>query len=133
MSAQYVLMITGDEDDQYITTSTLNELGYDIPTRFLKRSNELLPYLEVNDDPLLILMDYNARPYNAIEILKQLKTHPFKQHIPVIVLSNLASPEYVKECYSLGAVSFIVKPAGAAATKEKIATFFKYWLSVAEI
>ena len=133
MSVQYVLMITGDEDDQYITTSTLSDLGYDIPTRFLTRSNELLHYLEANEDPLLILMDYNARPYNAMELLKQLKAQPSKQHIPAIVLSNLASPEYVKECYSLGAVSFIVKPAGAAATKEKIATFFKYWLSVAEI
>jgi len=132
LSKQYVLMVGGDEDDQYITTSTLAELGYHVPVRFLSRSNQLIDYLSVNDEPVLILLDYNATPINAIEILKQIKESHAK-HIPVVVLSNVASPTYVKECYHFGAVSFIVKPAGAAATKEKIGTFFKYWFSVAEI
>jgi CheY-like chemotaxis protein len=132
LNKQYVLMVGGDEDDQYITTATLVELGYRTPVRFLSRSNQLIDYLSVNGEPMLILLDYNARPANAIELLKQLKV-PGVQHIPVVVLADVASPEYVKECYELGAVSFIVKPAGATATKEKIATFFKYWFSVVEI
>lgn len=133
MHKQYVLMVGGDEDDQYITTATLSELGYMVPVQFLNNSAELANYLSVNSAPVLILLDYNSRPINAVEILQQIKETGNHLHIPIVVLSNVASPEYVKECYRLGAVSFIVKPAGAAATKEKIATFFKYWFSVAEI
>lgn len=130
---QYVLMVVGDEDDQFITNTTLSELDYHIPIRFLPHSNRLMEYLAANEEPVLVVLDYNAQPLNAVELLRQLKSDSAKQHIPVVILSNIASPEYVKECYSLGAASFIVKPAGIEATRDKIDTFFKYWFSVAEI
>lgn len=130
---QYILMAGGDPDDQYITTATLAELGYNIPVRFLTQSNELPEYLATHEAPVLLLLDYNATPVNAVELLKQLKAGNTHKHIPVVILSNVASPQYVKECYGLGAVSFIVKPSGMEATREKIAVFFRYWFSVAEI
>lgn len=128
---QYVLMLEDDVDDRYITESTIKELGYDISIRFLAYGKELISYLTESEEPALILIDYN--PVTGADILRQLKTHPDFNHIPVVVLSEVASPNHVRRCYQFGANSFIKKPDTAEMTKNKIEIFFKYWLEVAEI
>ena len=128
---QYVLMLEDDADDRYITESTLKELGYDIPIRFLAYERELISYLSHAETPSLILLDYN--PVTGANTLRHLKTHPDFNHIPVVVLSEVSTPNHVRQCYQLGANSFIKKPDTAENTKNKIETFFKYWFQVAEI
>ena len=127
----YVLMLEDDADDRYITESTIRELGYSIPVRFLSYDRELITYLSQSEEPSLILLDYN--PVMGAETLRHLKNHPDFNHIPVVVLSEVASPNHVRQCYQLGANSFIKKPDTADTTKKKIETFFKYWFEVAEI
>jgi CheY-like chemotaxis protein len=128
---QYVLMLEDDSDDRYITESTINELGYNIPIKFLNHDRELFRYLTQYEEPSLILLDYN--PVTGAETLRQLKTHPDFNHIPVVILSEVASPNHVRQCYQLGANTFIKKPDTAGMTMYKIQTFFKYWFEVAEI
>lgn len=128
---QYVLMLEDDVDDRYITESTIKELGYDIPIKFLAYGRELIAYLTESEEPALILIDYN--PVTGADTLRQLKTHPDFNHIPVVVLSEVASPNHVRQCYQVGANSFIKKPDTAGMTKYKIEIFFKYWFKIAEI
>ncbi|MBC7826770.1 MAG: response regulator [Chitinophagaceae bacterium] len=128
---QYVLMLEDDADDRYITETTIKELGYDFSIRFLTYGRELMSYLTQAEEPSLILLDYN--PVTGADTLRQLKTHPDFNHIPVVVLSELVSPNHVRQCYQLGANSFIMKPHSADLTRNKIETFFKYWFEVAEI
>jgi CheY-like chemotaxis protein len=128
---QYVLMLEDDTDDRYITESTLRELGYDIDVKFLAHGRELIKYLNHSEEPSLILLDYN--PVTGSDTLRQLKTHPDFNHIPVVVLSEVASPNHVRQCYQLGANTFIKKPDTAGLTMYKIQTFFRYWFEVAEI
>ena len=128
---RYVLMLEDDADDRYITETTIKELGYDIHVSFLSHGRELINYLASSDQPALILVDYN--PVTGSDILRQLKTHPDFNHIPVVVLSEVDSPNHVRQCYQLGANSFIKKPDTADMTRKKIETFFKYWFEVAEI
>lgn len=130
-SQPYVLMLEDDADDRYITETTINELGYDIPVKFLNYGRELMKYLSESQEPSLILLDYN--PVSGGEILRELKTHPDFNHIPVVVLSEVASASHVRQCYQLGANTFIKKPDTAEMTLLKIGTFFKYWFEVAEI
>jgi CheY-like chemotaxis protein len=129
----YILMIEDDEDDRYLTQSTLDELKVNIPIRFLKRSDEIIPFIEENGEPSLILLDYNCTPVNSIDILKLMKQHLQYGYIPVVVLSENTAEELVKEFYRAGASSFISKPTSIDATRNKIQTFFKYWLEVAEV
>jgi CheY-like chemotaxis protein len=127
----YVLMLEDDADDRYITETTIEELGYNIPVKFLSYERELIKYLTESEEPSLILLDYN--PVNGADTLRQLKTHPDFNHIPVVVLSEVASPNHVRQCYQLGANTFIKKPDTAVTSTQKIQTFFKYWFEVAEI
>jgi CheY-like chemotaxis protein len=128
---QYVLMLEDDADDRYITEATLSELGYNIPIKFLAYDRELITYLTQSEEPSLILIDYN--PVTGADTLRHLKTHPDFNHIPVVVLSEVASANHVRQCYQLGANSFIKKPDTADRTRNKIETFFKYWFEVAEL
>ena len=127
---RYVLMVEDDADDRYITESTIKELGYNIPVRFLSHGRELIAYLSNSHEPSLILLDYN--PVTGADTLRQLKTNPDFNHIPVVVLGEVASANHVRQCYQLGANSFIKKPDTADMTKNKIETFLKYWFEVAE-
>ena len=131
MEEPYILMLEDDADDRYITESTIQELGYDIPIKFLSYGRELLAHLNQSDKPALILLDYN--PVTGADMLRQLKTHPDFNHIPVVILSEVASQNHVRQCYQLGANSFIKKPQTAELTKQKIETFFKYWFEVTEL
>lgn len=127
---RYVLMVEDDADDRYITETTLQELGYDVPIRFLATARELIARLGQSPEPALILVDYN--PVSGSSILRQLKSHPDFNHIPVVVLSEVNSANHVRQCYQLGANTFIKKPDTAELTKKKIEIFFKYWFEVAE-
>ena len=128
---QYVLMLEDDADDRYITETTLIELGYNIPIRFVSYGRDLISYLTESEPPSLIILDYN--PVTGSDILRHLKTHPEFNHIPVVVLSDVSIANHVRECYELGANSFIRKPQTADMTTRKIETFFRYWFEVAEI
>lgn len=130
-NGHYVLMVEDDVDDRYITESTIRELGYDIPVKFISYGHELIKYLALAEEPSLILLDYN--PVNGSDTLRLLKSHPDFNHIPVVVLSEVATRNHVRQCYQLGANSFIKKPHTADMTKNKIETFFKYWIEVAEL
>ena len=130
---KYIAMLEDDKDDRYITQETLNELGIPLPVRFFNRSNELFSYLEQAERPALFLIDYNVTPDNGLQVLRKLKAHSYFNDIPVVILSDSDNPKDKKQCYAEGASSFIRKPVSHAATHNKIATFFKYWMEVAEV
>ena len=128
-----ILMLEDDPDDRFITEHTIKELDLDIKITFVQNSKDLFDYLEQNPAPTLILMDYNSAPENAIQIIGKIKSENRYRSIPLIVLGESTSSKFVSECYSKGANSFIQKPSTLAGTREKIKSFFNYWLSTAEI
>ncbi len=128
-----IWIVEDDSDDRYLTEETLSELGITIPVRFLWGSEELFQALSGPEMPSLILVDFNLSPANGPEVLQQLKTKEHLRKIPVVILSDSNLPEYREACYRHGAASFIKKPDTLEGTYQKIGTFFKYWLEVAEV
>ncbi|MDJ1469376.1 response regulator [Cytophagaceae bacterium DM2B3-1] len=129
----YILMLEDDPDDRMITDSIASQLDVDIQFLYLTYSNELFSALESGEQPALIMLDYNSKPQNGLEILKKLKSNPAYRSIPVIVLGESASDPHIDECYQLGANSFILKPGTYDLTVHKIRTFLEYWFQVAEL
>jgi CheY-like chemotaxis protein len=130
-ASKYILMLEADDDDRFITSSTIEELGINVDVRFAFDSTELFTQLENQEKPFLILLNFNSRPLSALQILPQLKRGPY-QNIPVVVLGENISDSFVRDCYMQGAASFVMKPGSMSETKNKISTFFDYWLNVAE-
>jgi two-component system, response regulator len=134
MSAQpYVLMLESDHDDRYITEHTLSELGYNYQVKFLTFGREVISHLSSERKPFVILLDDNPYGGSGIEVLETLKSNPDYKHIPVVMVTEMGTPDHIAECYRKGANTVIRKPSTLEGTKEKIGTFFKYWFEVAEM
>lgn len=129
----YVLMLQTDPDDKDITESALQEIDNGIPLYFIPGINELEDFVAITGMPSVILLNDRGATHNCHAILKQLKNDASYNHIPVVVLGEVSSTAYIRQCYRAGANTFITKPSSVEDTRKKIAAFFDYWFDVAEV
>lgn len=59
--------------------------------------------------PNAIWLDYYLKDMNGLELMEELKKNPQWSQIPVIVVSNSASEEKVKQMLALGVTKYILK------------------------
>ena len=110
-----ILMLEHDDDDRYITRAVFEEKHYSVKLHFVDSRNDLFAFLISFERKFLpytalILLNFDARPSNAIDILQELKANQKYMHIPVVVLSGTTSEESVQQCYAAGGNSFITNP-----------------------
>ena len=127
----YVLMLQTDVDDIYITESALSEIGNTIPVQFIANLEEMEQHIATNGEPAVILLNDRGTMNRGMQVLKKLKSDVAYAHIPVVMLGEYTTHDYIKEIYKAGANTYIIKPSTVAATKKKIETFFNYWFEVA--
>jgi CheY-like chemotaxis protein len=60
--------------------------------------------------PTVVLLDLKLPRVDGLEVLRQIKTHPRFQSIPVIILTTSSEDGDMRAAYQLGANSYIVKP-----------------------
>lgn len=138
MNKPSILMLEPDDADRFITKIFFEEHHFEANLNFVSNSGDFFSFL---DDckatktvyPDLILLNMHAVPLNAAAILKTLKASPELSHIPVVILSGSRDPKMIKECYALGASSFIQKPDSESETNKKILNFINYWFETVEL
>lgn len=133
-----ILMLEQDPDDRFITSSVFEENQYKAQLEFVNSGEAVFAYLDHCREnrlpfPAMILINLHTTPQDGREILKQLKEKTHYKHIPVVILSGSNNPAIARECYALGASSYIQKPAQLSETNEKIASFFRYWFRTVEL
>ncbi|MEW5770015.1 MAG: response regulator [Pseudomonadota bacterium] len=60
--------------------------------------------------PAVILLDLNMPRVDGLTVLRELKSHPDLQRIPVVILTTSREDRDINAAYALGANSYIVKP-----------------------
>lgn len=133
-----ILMLEHDDDDRYITRAVFDENHYAVKLHFVDSRNDLFAFLISCERsflpyPALILLNHDARPANAVSILRELKADKRYMHIPVVVLTGTLNEETVQTCYAAGANSVITKPSSGRETNEKIANLIRYWFQTVEL
>lgn len=129
----YVLMLQADEDDKYLTESILKEMQGSIPMHFISGTNELNSCIGSNGLPAVILINNQDHRHKAIEVVRSIKADSQLNHIPVVVLGEITTADYIKKYYRAGANSYITKPSTIAGMRKKIGLFLDYWFEVAEV
>jgi len=127
-----ILMLEHDQDDRFLTDVVFKEHKYHAHLEYVGNSKQLFAYLEqcrLTNQPYpgVVLVNLNAVPQDGKEVLKQLKASADYRHIPVVILSDSNNANIARECYALGASSFIQKPDALNDTNVKISNFFRYW------
>ena len=67
------------------------------------------------------------------EALDEIKTHPKRKSIPIIILTTSQADADINQAYQLGANSFIQKPFKYADFKSTMEALQKYWLNVVKL
>ncbi len=71
---------------------------------------QAIDYLNSLDElPDAVWLDYYLKDMNGLAFMQQLKTNPKWSNIPVLVVSNSASPDKVHNMLGLGARKYILK------------------------
>jgi DNA-binding response OmpR family regulator len=114
------------EDDQ-ILSRVLSEELQDVGFTVVQAVDGEEGIKKVNaEKPDLVLLDVMIPKKNGFEVLKEIKSSPATETIPVIMLTMLGKDEDVKQGLQLGAKDYIVKSQHAVAEiRDKVKDFFK--------
>jgi two-component system response regulator len=130
-----ILMIEDNIDDYDAAIRSFAEARLDNPVQWCKGGQEALDYLESSPSgelrPALILLDLNMPGIDGREVLRALKCDPLLKSIPVIILTTSGDQRDVKQCYELGASTYIQKPVGFDELICAVRRIKEYWFVVA--
>jgi CheY-like chemotaxis protein len=79
--------------------------------------------------PKLVLLDLKMPRATGFEILRWIRNRPDCKELAVVVLSGSELQEDIRQAYSLGANSYLVKPLGFEALVELLRNIASVWLS----
>lgn len=133
-----ILMLEHDDDDRFITSHVFEENRYNAHLEYVNNGQAVFSWLNHCTEnyltlPALILISLYTMPQDGMEVLKQLKSDERYKHIPVVILSGSKNSSIARECYALGASSFIQKPSLLSEAHDKITNFFRYWFNTVEL
>lgn len=141
---QIVILMADDDDDDYLLTKKALKKSRLLNTLHrVKDGEELLDYLKKRGQyagkeaeckrPGVILLDLNMPRKDGREALKEIKSDPKLNDIPVVVFTTSKAEEDIYRSYKLGVNSFITKPVTFDNLIEVMKTLGKYWFEIVEL
>jgi CheY-like chemotaxis protein len=132
-----VLLVEDDSNDVAVALRALQRHALGERVKVLRDGVELLDYLfeagaRVNP-PKLILLDLKMPRLDGRAALRELRAHEATRHVPVVVVSSSRQQRDVRDCYELGANSFVVKRFDPHAPGEYLVSTVRYWLDMNQV
>ena len=115
-----ILLVEDRDDDVVLVRRSFQKAGIKNPIHAVSNGDEALAYLSgagkysdrtAHPIPQLMLLDLKMPKTDGFEVLKWIRAHPQLCGIRVVVLTSSEDIRDVNLAYSLGANSFLVKPA----------------------
>ena len=138
-----ILMANDDRAVHSLIEEALREVHLAVQIFCVINGEDLLDYLERRGDyanlmdfpiPQLILLDLNMPKLDGKQVLTQLKSKSSNwRHIPIVVFTTSYQEGDIRDCYNLGANSFIVKPMTFDRLVTVMTDLCHYWFEVASL
>lgn len=137
-----ILLADDDADDRAFTIEACRECRFVNEIDAVADGEELFDYLraigkysgrDARTNLGLILLDLRMPRMDGFEVLKELKTDPRFQAIPVVVLTTSQAEEDIVRSYRLGVNSFITKPVTFEGLVRAVRTLGQYWFELVEL
>lgn len=105
-----VYLVDDDIDDLEIFQEALIHNNYYGPVKTVQNGKMLMDELSESRRPEVIVLDLNMPLKNGFEVLRELKSSPELEGIPVIVLTSSTNANDRARCLDLGCSFFFNKP-----------------------
>ncbi|MCD6385687.1 response regulator [Candidatus Sumerlaeota bacterium] len=137
-----ILLAEDDPDDRILIRDALAKCNLVEGLICVEDGDELMDYLKRRGKyqtpksaprPDLILLDLNMPKKNGYEVLKEIKSDPELQDIPVVVLTVSSSEEDILQTYKMGASSYITKPVTFDGLINTMKMLVQYWFHTVKI
>ena len=109
----FIFLAEDDIDDQQLLIEAFSQLDNTISVTAVNNGKKALSFLENlshEENPCLIVLDYNLPELSGAEILERLNRMKRFEEVTKIVWSTSNSPVYEQLCLELGAKAYLVKP-----------------------
>jgi two-component system response regulator len=136
-----VLLVEDNMSDAEMTIRALKKNNLANRLLHLKDGAEALDFLfgegkysgrQIEQIPKIILLDLKMPKVNGTEVLMKVKSDVRTRKIPVVMLTSSREDPDIRECYQLGANSYVVKPVEFDEFHKVISDLGLYWLIVNE-
>ena len=132
-----ILLVEDDANDIAVAMRAFRQNSLEDRVRVLRDGAELMDYLQDRDlrrrPPKVILLDLKMPRMDGRAALRELKSRPETRHIPVVMVSSSDQPVDVRECYELGANSFVVKQISPWSPGNYLVDTVRYWIDRNEV
>jgi CheY-like chemotaxis protein len=113
-----ILIVEDDPKDVELTLTALEEYNLANEVVVAHDGAEALDYLycrgdfkaRSTDNPAVLLLDLKLPKVDGLEVLKQIKSDPKLNMIPVVVLTSSKEEKDMVASYRLGVNAYVVKP-----------------------
>lgn len=132
-----VLLVEDSMSDAELTMRALHKNNLVNRVLHLKDGVEALDYLfsrgrhsdrEPAPYPKVILLDLKMPRLDGMEVLSELKSSERTKRIPVVIFTSSGEDPDIRQCYELGANSYIVKPVEYDGFQRALSEVGLYWV-----
>lgn len=117
------ILVVDDETDNFDTVDLLlAQENYQL--FYAANGFEAISHLQ-DHQPDLILMDVRMAKMGGIEACSQIKENPLWRHIPIIMITALASKSEMAACLEAGADDFIAKPVHGVELRARVRSMLR--------
>lgn len=126
-----ILLVEDNQDDAELTIRALKKYNLANNLLHLQDGEEALNFLfssNINTIPKIILLDIKMPKVDGIEVLRKIKSDPYRKIIPVVVLTSSKEERDIIESYKLGVNAYIVKPVEFDKFVKAVSEIGFFWL-----
>lgn len=132
-----VLLVEDNPDDIQLTLHAFKKNNFSNRIVIVRNGEEALDFLfcrgsyaerSISQRPKVILLDLKLPKVDGLEVLRQIKSDPRTQTIPVVVMTSSDDERDIVESYHFGVNSYIVKPLDFQRFVEAVRQLGLYWL-----
>jgi CheY-like chemotaxis protein len=129
-----LLLVEDDPNDISVALRAFRLSSLADRVQVLRDGVELLEYLfgrgARRGAPKAILLDLKMPRIDGRQALRVLRSRPETRHLPVVIVSSSSREQDVRDCYSLGANSYVVKQTNPWSPGEYLVNAARYWLDL---
>lgn len=134
-----ILVVEDNPGDARLTREVLSDSGVQSCLYVVNDGVEAMEFLrhkgKFRDVPMpdLIIMDLNLPRKDGREVLAEIKSDDYLQHIPIVIMTISQAEEDILKSYKLHANCFITKPIDLNQFIKVIKSIEEFWFSIVKL